>query len=64
MTDCEQRNGEKSQSQVRFLDWVDNAATRFGCYLLRSVSDKVRQRLFSGVAVQQVAEEMTLPLWS
>ena len=42
MTDHEQRDRERRvKANFRFLDWMDNAASRFGCYLLKSVSGKV-----------------------
>lgn len=42
VTDCEQRDRERRvKASFRFLDWMHNAATRLGCYLLRSVSGKV-----------------------
>lgn len=65
MIGCEQRGRERrTKANFRLLDWTDNAATRFGCKMLRSLSDKVQQRLFSEASVEQAAKELTLMLWS
>lgn len=42
---------------------MDSAAFRFGCEMMKSVSDRVRLRHFSGTNIQQGAEEMSLMLW-